>query len=134
VLTGSNRRHSPCKGCPAAQAANLGYKAVWQLFDSVGDELIKNLVGGTAVARVEHRRVPQGFAMPLQHPENPQLLSVHCRQACVTHGDLQRNLDAPIEGIGFAGATLVVLSKDNPMTAVSEPSRPRPRSLAVRCC
>ena len=46
LLTGSNRRHSPCKGCPAAQAANLGYKAVWQLFDSVGDELIENLWAG----------------------------------------------------------------------------------------
>ena len=46
LLTGSNRRHSPCKGCPAAQAANLGYKAVWQLSDSVGDELIENLWAG----------------------------------------------------------------------------------------
>jgi hypothetical protein len=33
-----------CEGsASAAQAANLAYKAVWQLFDSVGDELIENL-------------------------------------------------------------------------------------------
>jgi hypothetical protein len=36
VLTGSNRRHSPCKGCPAAQAANLAYKAEQQVLPFIG--------------------------------------------------------------------------------------------------
>jgi hypothetical protein len=42
VVVGADGLEPPtfaCKGCPAAQAANLAYKAVWQLFASVGDEL-----------------------------------------------------------------------------------------------
>jgi hypothetical protein len=68
VLTGSNRRHSPCKGGPVGQLRILTSGSNLQLSESVGDDVFENLCGRTAVAIVQHRRALESTTESRRNP------------------------------------------------------------------